>query len=80
MLVPAYPLNEHHTLCTHHLTFRGGGGGKFSSKSDFFPNETKQNPDNFFKINISFSIDTRPVTKLVAALRDSSSVNKLFKL
>jgi hypothetical protein len=74
VLVPAYPLNEHHTLCTHHLTF------KFSSKSDFFPNETKQNPDNFFKINISFSIDTRPVTKLVTALRDSSSVNKLFKL
>ena len=56
MLVPAYPLNAHHTLCADHLTFRGGEGGgeggMFSSKSDFSPNETKQNPDYFFKISL----------------------------
>jgi hypothetical protein len=53
----------------------------------FYQNNLGTNPFLQFIIlfiliyfNISFSIDTRPVTKLVAALRDSSSVNKLFKI
>ena len=59
MLVPAYPLNAHHTLCADHLTFRGGeggGGGVYVFlEVRFFPKRNKTKSRLFLQ---NFSLKT----------------------